>query len=113
MNTDFDFGKIGKRMPYKVPDKFFSEMEKNVRKKTQSPAKRCATVYRRVAVAALSAAAAAAILFSLNTGTAKSPGTGIDDVEQAFGKLSYEDQTILLDFYQEDIFINNQNNMQL
>lgn len=112
MSTDFDFGKIGKRMPYKVPDGFFTEMEKNVRKKTQTPAKRRKSVYRRISVAALSAAAAAAaILFLPDTDTVKSPGTGIDDVEQAFGKLSYEDQTRLLDFYQEDIFINDQNNM--
>ena len=30
MNPDFDFDKVGKRMPYKVPDDFFSKMEKDI-----------------------------------------------------------------------------------
>jgi len=33
MNPDFDFDKVGKRMPYKVPDDFFSKMEKDIWKR--------------------------------------------------------------------------------
>ena len=31
MDNRFDFDKIGKRMPYTVPDGFFDELERSVR----------------------------------------------------------------------------------
>ena len=30
MEKGFDFNKIGKRMPYQVPDGFFDQLEENV-----------------------------------------------------------------------------------
>lgn len=30
MEKEFDFDKIGKRMPYQTPDGFFDEMEANI-----------------------------------------------------------------------------------
>ena len=30
MEKEFDFDKIGKRMPYQTPDGFFDEMEENI-----------------------------------------------------------------------------------
>lgn len=32
MNKDFDFDKVGKRMPYQVPDCFFDQLESKDRK---------------------------------------------------------------------------------
>lgn len=34
MEKDFDFKDIGKRMPYKVPDAYFDELEQTITKRT-------------------------------------------------------------------------------
>ena len=36
MNKDFDFDKVGKRMPYQVPDCFFDQLESNVMQEVKS-----------------------------------------------------------------------------
>ena len=36
MNKDFDFDKVGKRMPYQVPDSFFAQLESNVMQEVKS-----------------------------------------------------------------------------
>ena len=35
MEKDFDFNRIGKRMPYKTPEGFLDEMEANIWKEVQ------------------------------------------------------------------------------
>ncbi len=90
MKTDFDFDRTKRRMPYTVPDNFFSEMEARVFSEIGS--RRPAGVrYGRVAIRIVAAAA------------------GFSDVEKAFGNLSYEDRDYMLSVYREDIFINEQN----
>ena len=36
MNKDFDFDKVGKRMPYQVPESFFNQFESNVMQEVKS-----------------------------------------------------------------------------
>jgi len=113
MTNDFDFNRVGKRMPYTVPDRFFDKMESDVWKEIgnesahieRKPAKR-RSLLRIVAIAATAAAAAVVIAF-LPTRTS-SPDFA--DVEQAFRNLSTEDQAYMLSVYQEDIFINQETN---
>ena len=42
MKKDFDFDDIGKKTPYRVPEGFFDEMQREVQKRTYAdkPAKR-------------------------------------------------------------------------
>jgi hypothetical protein len=117
MNPDFDFDKVGKRMPYKVPDDFFSKMEKDIweeisvkmpekRTDEQAIVVRHKFSYRRFTLRALTAlAAAVALFFVINTFITKDHTNGAD-IEQAFGNLSQDDQAYLLEVYQEDIFLN-------
>ena len=109
MKTDFDFDKTKRRMPYTVPDNFFSEMEARVFSEIES--RRPAGVrYGRVAIRIVAAAAAAAaLIFALNTGFSGRAAAGFSDVEKAFGNLSDEDRDYMLSVYREDIFINEQN----
>lgn len=112
MTNEFDFNRVGKRMPYTVPDGFFDQMESNVWQEIQNkpvrieakPAKQ-RSLLRIVAITATAAAAAVVIAF-LPTRTS-SPDFA--DVEQAFCNLSTEDQAYMLSVYQEDIFINQEN----
>ena len=108
MNNDFNFSKIGKRMPYTVPDGFFDGMEADVRR--QAARKTAAGMklrVRRIALtAAASVAAAVALPLLLNGGPDTGRVCGMDDVEQAFAELSSADQAYLLEVYDEDIFLN-------
>ncbi len=99
MNKEFDFGHIGKRMPYSTPDGFFDQLEEDIRKEVK-PAKSHSLLRTVLAVAA----SVALIVTSMNF--PKSDKVSINDVDQAFSQLTADDQDYLLDIYQEDVFIN-------
>ena len=110
MKADFDFNKTGKRMPYTVPEGFFDEMEDRIRKEVfKEPAAgagRRLFPVRMAARVVAAVTAAIALLVVIDTsltgnGTADSP-----NIERAFSRLSDEDQTYLLETYQDDIFMN-------
>ncbi|MDO4181490.1 MAG: hypothetical protein Q4D36_09415 [Bacteroidales bacterium] len=110
MKRDFDFNKVGKRMPYTVPDNFFTEMEDNVylELNAQPPVKtRRHRTFMRMAITALTTAAATvALVLILDKGPHAVHTTGFAEVEQAFGNLGAEDQVYLFSVYQDDIFMN-------
>ena len=116
----FDFGKVGKRMPYSTPEGFFKEMEANILEQVKNdkpkpvriqPKKR--PMVKVVWAAALAVAASVAAVFVLNidfSASSSQPSqvnNGIQEVDQAFAQLSSVDQAYLLDVYQEDVFLNN------
>lgn len=109
MKGSFDFEKVGKRMSYTVPDDFFAEMEERVwleLERRPEPKARKKRRFVRVVVAALTTAAAVALFFVLGKGFYTSRPVDFADVEQAFSKLSTEDQMYMFSVYQDDIFIN-------
>ena len=114
----FDFGKVGKRMPYSTPDDFFKDMEANilnaVKDDTPQPvriAPRKRSLIRAIWVATLAASVAVLLIpyidFTDNpSAQPSSKENGILAVDQAFSQLSPADQVYLLDVYQEDVFLN-------
>lgn len=61
MTKQFDFDRIGKKVPYRVPERFFEEMQREVLARTLPPRRR---PYRRIVSALLGAAAVlAAVVF--------------------------------------------------
>ena len=115
MEQNYDFSKIGKQMPYTVPDGFFDKLEENVMNevKAQSVRKK-ATALRmalRMAIrAAIAVAACIALFLVVKKVLPQGQYTTTDDfenVELAFNNLSTEDQDYLLEVYQEDIFLEN------
>ena len=114
MKEKFDFDRVGKRMPYTVPNDFFAEMEANVRQELEKqPSAGVKGVkkprpYMRIVMTALTTAAAvAALVLVLNRSVhVPHPVVGFAEVEQAFGNLTAEDQTYLFSIYQDDIFMN-------
>lgn len=115
----FDFGKVGKRMPYSTPEGFFKEMEANIleqmKNETQpvriQPKKR--SLRKVIWTAAIAVAASVAVLLVLNidfSASSSQPSqvnNGIQEVDKAFAQLSSADQAYLLSVYQEDVFLNN------
>ena len=121
MNKDFDFDKVGKRMPYTTPDGFFDKLEEDIWKEVKSdcqakaddkpvmsatrptgrnPFKSRSLLRSVIAVAAF---LALVLVFSIDF-SKQSPAT-INDVDQAFSQLITDDQAYLLDIYQDDVFI--------
>ncbi len=112
MEKDFDFTSIGKRMPYKTPDNLFNDIEDNVwkqlgRRPVMSAKKKRHSV--STAMAVISIAACIALLFVIHHRTENKTNEEAN-IEQAFANLCTEDQTYLLNAYENDIFLNQQNN---
>ena len=104
MDKDFDFDKIGKRMPYTVPDGFFEKLEDRIAREAKPRKNRGVTI-------ALSSIAAAACVASavMISGIFNKPETnGIESVDKAFAQLSEQDQDYLLSVYNDDVFINSE-----
>lgn len=110
MNNEFDFDKIGKRMPYTVPDGFFAQMEQNVMQELELKAESKPKSRRsriRIGIGAITAIAASLMLLLIvNKHYQADNEVSINDVELAFSNLSTEDQNYLVSVYQEDVFMN-------
>lgn len=123
MDKTFDFNKIGKRMPYTVPEDFFSTMEENVmsqvfEKSGSQGATHTDTAEAqegrkkaiRIALRSLVATAAAVALFLVvhTKFSEKQDKVDFASVELAFNNLSTDDQSFLLSVYEEDVFLEMQ-----
>lgn len=121
MEQTFDFKQIGKQMPYRVPNGFFQEMERNVldavaekaaeRKPAMAerkPLQAKRFVFTRLAKYAAAVAASVVVLLAVNVKFfyVAAP-TDMQDVEAAFDQLSLSDQECLVELYQEDVFLDN------
>ena len=112
MDKQFDFEQVGKRMPYNVPYGFFDQLEQNMMAEvaagniaTEKPKQKARTV--KITIRILLAAAAAVALFFVVTKNMPSDTTedGFANVELAYNNLSNEDQEYLMEVYEEDVFI--------
>lgn len=121
MKQTFDFKQIGKRMPYRVPNGFFQEMEHNVldavaekaaeRKPAMTerkPLQAKRFVFTRLAKYAAAVAASVVVLLAVNVKFFHTAAPAeMQDVEAAFNQLSLSDQECLVELYQEDVFLDN------
>lgn len=117
----FDFGKVGKRMPYSTPEGFFKEMEANILEQVKDdtpkpvriqPKKR--PFIKMIWTAAIAVAASVAVLLVLNIDFSSphysqpsQADNELQAVDQAFAQLSSADQAYLLNVYQEDVFLDD------
>lgn len=103
MESNFDFDKIGKRMPYATPDGFFDSLETGILRRTKAKS-------HKGVIITLSSLVAAACIASvvMLSGIFDKPQVGIENVDKAFANLSEQDQDYLLDVYDDDVFINNE-----
>lgn len=118
MKDAFDFDKIGKRMPYRTPDRFFDKMEEDVMsrlkeqdsfssaKVTMKKPVRSYKLIVRSLVSVAAVAIVALVIGSVLKEETSSSIVGTTDVEQAFSQLDDADQLELLMAYQNDVFLN-------
>lgn len=121
--------KLNKRLPYSVPDGFFDVMEANVmamikadaeagtsvgddKADTQMWDKRYRKTIKRTRAISLSFLAMAASLLLLFTILPKSTKTAqqandLESIDKAFSQLSTDDQTFLMEVYDDDMFLDD------
>lgn len=125
MPEDNIFSKVGKRMPYTVPDDFFAGMQADILAQIKNddgvkltpapkqfdgetaPAKTSRTpILRRWLKYGLGAAAAVTLFFSLGRlSTTSELSAEYLAVQSTFDDLNPDDQQYLYDLYQSDMFL--------
>lgn len=121
MKQEFDFDKIGKQMPYNVPENFFVQLEENVMKEvgqtieaesgSRQPKAKSFKLTANIIRAAIAAAAGLALFFIVQKSLPNEEPAATDDfnnVELAFNNLSTEDQDYLMEVYQDDLFMDSE-----
>lgn len=114
MEKDFDFGRVGTRMPYKVPEGFFGDLEANVMARVGNGSQGQVRL-RRLGITGKVwwvVAAAAAVCVAVLVLKAFYPGHPSENdymagIESAYNGLTEEDQDFLLATYEDDLFIND------
>ena len=109
MSEDFDFNRIGKRMPYTAPESFLDDIEKNVWETIKdevipSKPKRNYRLWYSISGGLVAASVALLLVFNILPSHQKTDD--FEMFEQAFSRLSSEDQNYLFTVYQDDLFIN-------
>ena len=109
MKEEFNFNRIGKRMPYTGPEGFLDDIETNVwetikDETTPSKSKRNYRLWYSISGGLV--AASVALLLVFNTLPDHQKTDDLEMFEQAFSNLSSADQNYLLTVYQDDLFIN-------
>ena len=109
MQQSFNFDRIGKQMPYSVPEDFFSNLETslcqaavNETSATPAPMRRS---WKWMMRTTLSAAAMVAVILSLTMVFPRSAEPEGLSVEQAFSNLSTTDQDYIIDTFRNDMII--------
>ena len=108
MKEDFDFDRVGKRLPYTAPDGFLDDMENNVWETVKlemlpSKPKRNFRLWYSVTGGLVAASIALLVVFNLFP---YDSSNSFEDVEKAFANLSSSDQDYLFATYQYDLFMN-------
>lgn len=121
--------KLNKRLPYSVPDGFFDVMEANVMAKIKADAEagtsvgddkadtqmrdkqycKTTTHTRTISLSLLAMAASLLLLFTIlskNTKTAQQTND-LESIDKAFSQLSTDDQTFLMEVYDDDMFLDD------
>lgn len=109
MKDNFDFNRIGKRMPYTGPEDFLEDIENNVWKtiRNDNVLSRPKKDYRLwLSISGGLIAASVAFLLVFNYMPIDYPTDDFEKLEQAFSRLSSTDQNYLITVYQNDLFLN-------
>ncbi len=102
-DENMNMPEIGRRMPYKVPDGMFDDIERNVLSATGC-GRETSRGIRAVSIAlAVAASLALTVIFSWHR---QPSADSLAEVQQAFANLDNADREFLSEIYDEDTFMN-------
>ena len=109
MEKEFDFENIGKKVPYRAPEGFFEDVQKNVLARTQQPHRRRQFLLRLSPVIIATAAVFSAIAFlprNYQEVTIEQISQAVADNSDWIEEMSDEELEAMDDFSNNDIFMN-------
>ncbi len=108
MTQSFDFDNIGKRLPYTMPSETFSNVEANVFAVLERDmrTKKTRLLIRWCSFIGIAAACAAFILIVKPTASVQD--NKLKQIDIAYANLSESDKDFLIEIYNEDLFMNQE-----
>lgn len=106
MTNKFDFDNVGKRLPYTMPPDTLDKLEINVFAALKQN-NRDKKSYRIIRWSSIAVAATIALLLAIAP-TMNGHDDLLTQIDLAYADLSEADQDFLINIYQEDIFLNQE-----
>ena len=103
-----DLEKMNKTMPYTVPEGFFEAVEERLMQEVE-PKKKNLKIRNTALWTGIAVAASLALLLVLRHGWHSTEEESFKQVEMAFSQLSDGDQELLLEYYDEIDYLDNNN----
>ena len=101
-----DLERMNKTMPYTVPEGFFEEMEERLMHEVE-PKKKNLKLRNAALWTGFAVAASLALLLVLRQGWHNVEEASFEQVEMAFNQLSDSDQQLILEYYDEINYLEN------
>jgi hypothetical protein len=101
-----DLEKMNKTMPYTIPEGFFEEMEERLMREVK-PKKKSQKLRNFALWTGFAVAASLALLLVLRHGWHNTENESFKQVEMAFNQLSDGDQQLMLEYYDEINYLEN------
>ena len=102
-----DLENMEKKMPYTVPEGFFDEMEERLMQEV-APEKKKSMLRKAALWTGFAVAASLALLLVLRQGWHNTEDESFKQVEMAFNQLSDSDQELMLEYYDEIDYLDNE-----
>lgn len=107
MTMENDLENMNKTMPYTVPEGFFDEMEERLLQEV-APEKKKPTLRNTTLWTGFAVAASLALLLVLRQVWHNTEEESFKQVEMAFNQLSDSDQELILEYYDEIDYLDNE-----
>lgn len=117
MEKEYDFNRIGKRMPYSMPEGFFDMVQHNVLAEVvvEEAARKAKRKTMRMRVCGIVAAVAASVCLVVGVATTGGNATheprqqaSMAKVDKAYDNLSAEEQAEIASTYENDVYLTMQ-----
>ena len=103
---DYNFDKIGKQMPYRVPDGFFDSFEERIIGEVRRNRRQGSHRTLRLICRSIAGAAAIALLIIAFHPVLPEEESDLSEIILAFDSMTDSDRNLMFELYDDDIFIN-------
>lgn len=103
---DYNFDRIGKKMPYRVPDGFFDSFEDKIIDEVRRDSRRNSRRTLKFICRSIAGAAAIALLIVFFHPALQEEESDFSEIILAFDSMTDSDRNLMFELYDDDIFIN-------
>lgn len=103
---DYNFARIGKQMPYRVPDGFFDSFEERILDEVRRNPRQGRHSTLELICRSIAGAAAIALLIIAFHPVLPEEKSDFSEIILAFDSMTDSDRNLMFELYDDDIFIN-------